>query len=128
MSGWRRRWIRSGSRPEQRPEQRCARPRIDHADESCSSDTEFNLKDGTLTASEEAQKNFIVDGARQTCYRAPSKVTGFIVYELFDEENHETAVESRYGLVRYTPGLPGTPGPDKAAYGAMQALIRDMPR
>lgn len=80
---------------------------------------EANTWYGTYTKTEQEQADYIVESANGFYYDAPSKVKGYMVYELLDEPAHSGG-EGHYGLV-YNSG--GVIGPDKLAYGAYQGVI-----
>jgi hypothetical protein len=83
---------------------------------------EGNIDAGTLSASEPAQAQYITQAANEAYYRGPSKLKGYVVYELLDQVG-ATPSQAHYGLVRYVPGSPGVIGPEKQAYGAYRAVI-----
>lgn len=80
---------------------------------------EVNTRNGTYTATEQEQADYITQTASEFYYDAPSKVNGYMVYELLDEPAHAGG-EGHYGLVYNTGGMFG---PDKLAYGAYQTAI-----
>lgn len=80
---------------------------------------ECNTYRGSLVWTEQEQADYIRDTANQFYYEAPSKVTGFFVYELLEEPALSSS-EQHYGLVRTSGGVIGT---EKPAYGAYQETI-----
>ncbi len=88
---------------------------------------ETNINDGTMAVTEKQQADYIVQTAKKIYYQAPSKVKGFIVYELFDETLANPDSQAHYGLIYYELGNPGSPGAEKEAYGAYRAAIQRKP-
>lgn len=80
---------------------------------------ECNTFYGTQTRTEQEQADYIAGMANQIYYEAPSKVKGFIVYELLDEPAFSSG-EGYYGLVHSSEGIIGT---EKLAYGVYREAI-----
>jgi hypothetical protein len=85
---------------------------------------ESNTDNGTQSFTEQQQADYIVQNAKTIYYRAPSKVKGYIVYELLDETGMNPDNQAHYGLIYYTLGNPGAIGAKKKAYGAYSNAIR----
>ncbi|GAA1585129.1 hypothetical protein GCM10009804_46760 [Kribbella hippodromi] len=82
--------------------------------------TELNLADGTQSASEAEQADYIANAVQTLRASAPDKVHGVYVYELLDQPAWDDS-QAHYGLVNVNPD--GSWGDQKQAFGTFRQLI-----
>ncbi|MFF0339797.1 twin-arginine translocation signal domain-containing protein [Kribbella sp. NPDC004875] len=82
--------------------------------------TELNIADGTRSASEADQANYIAGAVQQLRSLAPDKVHGVYIYELFDQPAWDDS-QAHYGLVRVNSD--GSWGPHKQAFDTYHQII-----
>lgn len=86
---------------------------------------ESNRNEGSLNGKEAEQAAYITQVANEVYHRAPSKVRGYLVYELLDQSNIAGG-EGSYGLVHYDSTAYSI-GSDKPAFGAYKRVIAGKP-
>ncbi|MGZ0147673.1 twin-arginine translocation signal domain-containing protein [Kribbella sp. WER1] len=82
--------------------------------------TELNITDGTQSASEAEQADYIANTVQTLRASAPDKVHGVYVYELFDQPAWDDS-QAHYGLVHVNPD--GSWGARKQAFDTFHQII-----
>ncbi|MBA8989469.1 hypothetical protein FHW23_000701 [Curtobacterium pusillum] len=83
--------------------------------------TELDIDNGTQSATETAQADYISSAVAALRSSAPSKVHGVYVYELLDQPDRDTDSQRHYGLVDVAAD--GTWGARKQAFGTYSGII-----